>query len=49
MAGVRYIMISRAEYVNRFMLPDQEDHSKHLMRINKNKGLLDLFDFSNKG
>ncbi|CAG8763954.1 4518_t:CDS:1, partial [Dentiscutata erythropus] len=23
MAGVRYIMISRAEYLNRFMLPEQ--------------------------
>ncbi|RIB06103.1 cytochrome P450 [Gigaspora rosea] len=49
MVGVRYIMISRAEYVDRFMLPDQDNHTKHLMRTNKDRGLLDFFDFSTKG
>ncbi|CAG8795634.1 1319_t:CDS:1, partial [Dentiscutata erythropus] len=49
MAGVRYIMISRAEFVGRFMLPHQDDRLKHLMRTNKEKVLLDFFDFSNKG
>ncbi|CAG8638477.1 9976_t:CDS:1 [Dentiscutata heterogama] len=49
MAGVRYIMISRAEFVSRFMLPNQDDRMKYLMRTNKDKTLLDLFDFSNKG
>ncbi|CAG8596759.1 15516_t:CDS:1, partial [Dentiscutata heterogama] len=49
MAGIRYVMISHAEYVSRFMLPDKGDHTNHLMRINKDKGFLNLLDFSTKG
>ncbi|CAG8821064.1 9358_t:CDS:2, partial [Gigaspora rosea] len=33
MAGVRYIMISRAEYVDRFMLPDQDNPSTWMFKF----------------
>ncbi|KAF0555489.1 cytochrome P450 [Gigaspora margarita] len=48
--GNRQIVITRAEYVNKFMTPasDQENHMKHLMRT-ANNGLLDLFDLDCKG